>query len=196
MKYKLQLTVLTVVMMACGACSVVSEKDKPQEVLNKAMQAQRDANSYRARMTASFPDHQYAATLEYVKPDRYHMIEDVKEYIFIGEDTYIGKSGGKWSKVPITGGSMILGFYRGRYSFPGKTWVVKFVGKDTLDGQQMLVYQYAEPPGTGSFIGNPKIWISPRDGLPRKVEDDDHTVPKCTITYSDYNSGIKIEPPL
>jgi hypothetical protein len=192
MTYRSQLTALIAVTMASAACAVISERDNPQEALNKAMQLQKNATCYRARMIASFPDRQYAATLEYVKPDRYHMIEDALEYIFIGEDAYIGKSGSKWSKLPMTGEALIRGFY----STPSKHAVVKFVGKDTLDRQQVLVYQYAEPRGLAfSFIGNPTIWISPTDGLPRKLRDDDHTVPRRTITYSDYDSGIRIEPP-
>jgi hypothetical protein len=198
MKYKLWLTVLTAIMMACGACAVVSEKDNPQEVINKARQAQKNAESYRARMTVSYPDHQAVSTLEYVKPNRYHLVDGNSEYIYIGEDMY-NRIGPNWHKDSSSGHSMILGFDPFLNRLVGGKVETKFVGKDTLDGKQTLVYE---------FVGvHAKIWISPMDALPRKMEHEGGLSPsglsndagsvrvRITVIYSDYNSGIKIEPP-
>ena len=182
-----------------GGAAAVAPNDNPQEVLTKSMQAHLSAKSLRARMTNTSSQGTYTATLEYASPDRYRIISPQGEMIAIGGDAYM-KAGGRWMKAPVNVGQIINQFRDPKaVEEMRRTANVKYVGTETLDGQPMYVYEYAldEAAGTGAK-GRAKTWISPADMLPRKTEVDgeaggikSHT----TITYSDYNSDIKIEPP-
>ena len=80
---------------------------------------------------------------------------------------------------------------------------VKFVGPDVVDGSPALVYQYTTAVGQNKELkATAKTWIGATDGLPRKTETEGdvnmmgkqlHT--KTIITYSGFNSDIKIEAP-
>lgn len=181
-----------------GGGAAISPNDNPQDVLTRSIQTHLDAKSLRARMTNTSSQGTYTATLEYASPDRYRIVSPQGEMIAVGADAYM-KAGGRWMKAPVNVGQIINQFRdpKAVEEMRRKT-DIKYVGTETLDGQAMYVYEYAlDGAGTGAR-GRAKTWISPADMLPRKTEVDgeaggikSHT----TITYSDYNSDIKIEPP-
>ncbi len=83
---------------------------------------------------------------------------------------------------------------------------VKYLGTDTLEGVPMLVYQYTlkDLLGAGKD-GVSKQWIAATDGLPRQIESESDIDPlntgktihtKVTVSYFDYNTDIKIDPPM
>jgi hypothetical protein len=195
MKHTFRFTVLTLIIMACVACAIVSEKDNPLDVLNKALQAQKEAKSYRAHLTISYPDGKAVATLEYVNPNLYHIVDGSEEYVLIGEVVYRRWSAvsPNWERVSVSSGrAKLLAFSFFRPAEKHLKEDIRFVGKEVFNGQQCLVYE--------DIKEHSKIWISPVDALPRKVEDEyraggEVAVNTWTVIYSDYNSDIKIEPP-
>ena len=185
---------------AGGSAAAVSPSENPQDVLTKSMQAHLNAKSLRARMTNTSSQGTYTATLEYASPDRYRHVSPQGEMIAIGNNAYM-KAGGRWMKAPVNVGQIISQFRDPKMVEElRRTTDIKYVGTESLDGQTVHDYEYAlnEPAGKGAK-GRAKTWISPGDMLPRKTEVDgeaggikSHT----TITYSDYGSDIKIEPPM
>ena len=191
---------------------VISENDKPLDVMTRAMRAQLDAKSYRARVTSSLSDGTSAAMLiEYVAPDRYHMTSDAQgggagkglkmEYVIAGGATYIKTQNNQWVKSPIDASSIVKAFRDPKMLDElAKTADVKFVGPDTIDGAPMLVYQYTQNNPMGMKMkSTSKTWLSVADGLPRKTESEGEFEGKKTktlITISDYDADIKIESPI
>ena len=191
------------------SAAVISAGDKPLDVITKAMRSQFDAKSYRARMNLSASNGTTTAMLvEYVSPDRYHVVRDAGagdqasklEYIIVGKDTYMKTGDGPWTKFPVDMGGMISSFKDPKtIEELNKGAEIKFVGPDTLDGMPMLVYQHTLD-NAGGLVGKvvTKTWVAVADGLPRKSESDGEyqgIKTKTVSTISDYNSDIKIELP-
>jgi hypothetical protein len=195
---------------ATTSAGVISANDKPLDVMTRATRGQLDAKSYRANMknTASNGS---ANTLmvEYVAPDRYHMSTHSQaggrdtslEYIIVGKDTFMRMNGGEWRRFPVDMSKMISAFRDPKFIDEiTKSADIKFVGADTLDGAPMLVYEYTLDNAAGMNIKtHAKTWVAVADGLPRKSESEgEFSGVKTTteMTISDYNSDIKIEPPI
>jgi hypothetical protein len=195
---------------ATKSAGVISASDKPLDVMTRATRGQLDAKSYRANMknTASNGS---ANTLmvEYVAPDRYHMSTHSQaggrdtslEYIIVGKDTFMRMNGGEWRRFPVDMSKMISAFRDPKFIDEiTKSADIKFVGADTLDGAPMLVYEYTLDNAAGMNIKtHAKTWVAVSDGLPRKSESEGEFSGVKTTTemiISDYNSDIKIEPPI
>jgi hypothetical protein len=73
-----------------------------------------------------------------------------------------------------------------------------------VDGAPALVYEYTVTGELAKNIKNTaKTWIGTADNLPRKTESEGELEfmgkplkTKSTITFTDYNADIKIEPPV
>jgi hypothetical protein len=195
---------------ASAGAGVVTSSDKPLDVMMKATRAQLDARSYRAnvRNTASNGTTS-AMVIEYVAPDRYHMVthsqaggrDNSLEYVIIGKSSFMKMNGGAWRNFPVDMSQMIGAFRDPKFIEElAKTSDVKFVGADTLDGAPMLIYEYT----IDNFMGmkmksHAKTWVAVADGLPRKSESEGEfsgVKTKTEMTVSDYNSDIKIEAPI
>ncbi|HLF27385.1 MAG TPA: hypothetical protein VJG32_13710 [Anaerolineae bacterium] len=82
----------------------------------------------------------------------------------------------------------------------GQAWRV---GQEDLDGILTLVYQYQMGVPEAGVISIPKVWVGLSDHLPRKLESNttittsEQTVSgQLTAMYYDYNTDVKIEPPI
>src|SRR5262245_17730694 len=69
--------------------------------LMKAMSGLLTARSFRARMDLSFQDRETAHTVEYIAPDRFHMISETDEMIIVGGSAWSRQTNGAWQKLPI-----------------------------------------------------------------------------------------------
>jgi outer membrane lipoprotein-sorting protein len=190
--------------------AAVSENDKPLDAMTKAMRAQLDAKSYRARVTSTLGDGtSNAMVIEYVAPDRYRMTNDAQvggkaykqEFVIVGGATYLKAPNSGWVKSPVDASGIVKAFRDPKMLDElTKTADVKFVGPDTIDGAPMLVYQYTQNNPMGMNLkSTSKTWLSVADGLPRKTEMDGEYQGKKTktlVTISDYNADIKIESPV
>ncbi|HEV2802995.1 MAG TPA: hypothetical protein VGW12_21190 [Pyrinomonadaceae bacterium] len=197
---------------ASGATkAVISENDKPADVLTRAMRAQLDAKSYRARINTTSPDGTASMLVEYAAPDSYRMTGESQpggdakavkmEYVIVGGATYLKTPNGQWIRSPVDAGQMIKGFRDPKMLDElAKSTDVKLVGPDTIDGMPMLVYQYTQTNPLGlNLKADSKTWVSVADGLPRKTESEGEMggkKSKTLITMSDYNADIKIEAPM
>jgi hypothetical protein len=81
-----------------------------------------------------------------------------------------------------------------------KSATAQYVGEATLDGQPMQVYTYQTDNAMGMKVkSDSKMWVSPTDHLPRRIESEGEYAgmrSRTTITYSNFNADLKIEPPL
>jgi hypothetical protein len=193
-----------------SAAGVVSASDKPLDVMTKATRAQLDAKSYRANIkNTSSNGSTNTMLVEYAAPDHYHMVarmqaggrDTTMEYIVVGKDTFMKMGGGAWRRFPVDMSQMIAAFRDPKFIEElAKTSDMKFVGADTLDGVPMLVYEYTMNNAMGTNIkSHAKTWVAVSDGLPRKSESEGEfsgVKTKSEVTMSDYNSDIKIEPPI
>lgn len=195
---------------ASTSAGVISANDKPLDVMTRATRAQLDAKSYRANITNSLTS---GATntivIEYVAPDRYHMSthsqaggrDTTLEYVIVGKDTFMRMNGGEWRRFPVDMSQMISAIRDPKMLDElAKASDVKFVGPDTLDGAPMLVYEYTLDNAFGSKVkSHAKTWVAVADGLPRRSESEGEfsgVKTKTEMIVSDYNSDIKIEPPI
>jgi hypothetical protein len=195
---------------ATTSAGVVSASDKPLDVMTKATRAQLDAKSYRANIkNTSSNGSTNTLLVEYAAPDRYHMVtrsqaggrDTSLEYVVVGKDTFMKMNAGVWQRFPVDMSKMISAFREPKFIEElTKTADVKFVGADTVGGSPMLVYEYTMNNAMGMNIkSHAKTWVAVADGLPRKSESESEfsgVKTKTEMTMSDYNSDIKIEPPM
>ena len=192
-----------------AAAAAISPDENPLDVMAKAMRAQLDAKSFRAHIVSTAGDGASSTSVvEYVAPDRYRMVVEAKtgaqtvklEYLVVGGATYIKGPDGRWVRSPVDAGALIKGFRDPKMLEElKKTTDIKFAGRDTLEGQPMLVYEYTQTNPLGMKMKvNSKTWLSEADGLPRKTESEGELEGKKTqtvINISDYNTDIRIEAP-
>lgn len=129
-----------------------------------------------------------SSIVDYVAPDRWRMQNSPKEAeLVIGNDVYI-VSNGKTSRMPFGGG--IIRRVITHFSKFGDDNEIRETAQDlgmqTLNGESVHVYSFKSH-------GSPAtLYVGP-DSLPVEnvVKSGKHTT---TITYSEYNQPITIEP--
>jgi hypothetical protein len=172
-----------------------------RDAVLKALQAQRDAKAYRVHMTQNNGTLQ--TVLEYVAPDRFHIVAGSgSETIIVGDKTYERPRGGKWMPFPVDIGGIIAQFRDLKYLdqlAQGLTDVQR-VGTDTLDGTPMMVYALKTDQKLGDIevISTDKLWIGISDGLPHRQEIQSNVgaIATNTVSMIVYDPSIKIDPPL
>jgi hypothetical protein len=184
---------------AAGTSSPLTSSTLPIDALGRSIRAQLDAKSYRVRISSITPKVQGETIVEYVAPDRIHMVNPISELIAVGSETYTRQAQGPWQKAPLDAREIVATFRDPKLLDQLTTnYDIAFIQSDTLDGAPVLVYEYSpKPTSSVPQSGKTKIWIGADDSLPRKVEvqtGSNNYV--TTIIYSDYNSDIKIELPV
>jgi hypothetical protein len=199
-----------------GTSSVnpITATTDPRGAVTKAMSAMLAAKSYRARwVTSSSSGTNSTMMLEFVAPDRYHLVREAErsagnvnkmETIVVGQETFMKMGDGSWQRFPVNVGELIARFRDPKVIEElSKSAEVKFVGADTVDGSATMVYQYtySDPEGKGVKT-TAKTWIGVANNLPLRTESEAESEimgkkinSKSTITYYDYNADIKIERP-
>ena len=198
---------------AAGANTAKASSD-PRGALAESLNSMLAAKSYRAHVVSSSSRGATNVTAEFVAPDRFHLTTDLQmpgqgktthETIVVGKDTYVKMGNTPWRKFPVNLGDMISQFRDPKVVAElGKNADVKFIGAETLDGTPTFIYQYTfNLPQNKDFKGTSKTWVGMSDNLPRKTETEGEmnlmgkpVMTKTTITYSDFGSDIKIEPPM
>jgi hypothetical protein len=192
----------------------VQPSGDPREDVKRALNALMAAKSWRARLTTNDG---HVMNIEFVAPDRFHTkgaSEDSPmsrgEMIIIGNDSFLNPGGAGWRKMPPTmnlAGQIKEFRHSDIVQEMLKYEDIKYLGPEKLDGAPMHVYQYRIKETSEAGVTIPagvwKIWISAIDGLPRKNESQRETnnegapvKTKLNVVYSDYNSDIRIEPPV
>ena len=196
-----------------GAKTAKASSD-PRGALAESLNSMLAAKSYRARVVSSSPQGATNIVAEFVAPDRFHLTTDLQipgqgntkhETIVVGKDTYVKMGNTPWRKFPVNLGDMISKFRDPKVVAElSKGADVKFIGADTLDGTPTFIYQYTfNSAENKDFKGTSKTWVGVTDNLPRKTETEGEmnlggkpVMTKTTISYSDFGSDIKIEPPM
>jgi TonB family protein len=177
----------------------IAESDDPREVLKKTLSATQGVKSYRLRIEA--PSFTKAVTImEYAFPDSARMLEENRELIRVGKNTYRKKGDGPWEKYPeknnYVPSQLSANALENHIKSLTERKDIKFIGRETVDGIPTLAYQRRHP---GTEPSTEKAWIGVADGLLRRweIEPAFSNSTKMTLiyTYYDYNADIKIEPP-
>lgn len=189
--------------------SVEPPSGNPFDVISNAFLAQLQAKSFRATTNiepASGDPSQFI--IEYLAPDRLHVITDGEEQIAIKGKGVWSKEGDTWEEAP-SGFAEIL-FAALTPESVQKTLKtvqvnsIRFVGVEQLDGKPMFVYEYesvVDAGGGNSIQGKSKVWIGATDRRTYRVEAvaDSASKPgaqdKTTVTY-EYDIPLTIEAPI
>lgn len=161
-------------------------------------QAWSDAKSYRMTVQTA-QGAQASQVIELVKPDREHMKmtagPQTMESIRIGQDLYVNANG-QWTKTtttaplpPVMGGLGDAARLANQFGAINQTQTVTRGAVDTINGEQCQEWQVADPDPTKSGA----ICIGLSDKLPRQMKVGGG---QATITFSDWNAPISIEPPV
>ena len=135
--------------------------------------------------------------LDVVMPDRFHVKTPQLEAIVIGS-TYYVKVANQWQKIALPQGiDLNFADVKKLEAELGASSDVKLIGPDVLDGTPTLVYQYTVTITTPTPLTmTSKVWVAVSDQLPRKMEIVATDGTTTTVTYSNYNAPITIEPPI
>jgi TonB family protein len=176
----------------------ISSADSPREALKKSAYADQNVKSYRVRIGSPGASPDAAVIIEYVLPDRWHVIEKNEEMIVVGNDAYRKAGTGPWR--PFKAMLLVPHHSLGEsINAIDKADEVDLIGPESIDGVPSLVYRRTSYLGPNKTIPlTTRLWIGEADSLLRKSEFDcDVESKKVTTvsTYYDYNADIKIERP-
>jgi len=151
----------------------------------------KNLKSYRVKMIMEQEGGQAMETLvEYVLPDKYHMVSDFGEMIIIGDDLYM-KAGDTWTKMPGGGGGTEMAEVG---VTEDQILEARLEGSEDVDGVPCQKYVY-----TAKVGDNPSIeitcWIGVKDGLPHKIVTKLESGMAMTQIPYDFNADITIEAP-
>jgi hypothetical protein len=152
--------------------------------------------------------------IEFIPPDRKHIIGDGAEYIVIGEKVY-AKTGGnaKWEETQIPASSFLGDKVVTAKTISDSISDIKPTRRDQLDGKSVIVYSYSSTTTSGGIElhSQTELWVGDMDGLPYKMISDGQnlsvsTDPKTgeskyqavkalTTTLMLFDVNISIEPP-
>jgi hypothetical protein len=181
----------------------------PREDVRQAFLKLNAAKSWRARVTTSAGK---LIQIEFAAPDKFHTRGELTvegpasppEIIIVGEDTFFKLGSMPWRKAP-TGmgiGEIVQARRPDVTAEMTKYQEIKLAGSEVFDGMPMRVYEFKRQDENGK-LSSGKMWISASDGLPRRLESNGGKesegkpiTTRMTVTYSDYNTDIKIEPPV
>jgi predicted small lipoprotein YifL len=135
--------------------------------LTTAFLALGSQKSYRYRSTMLIGGKTYQTMIEYMPPDKKHIVTDSGEYIVTTDKVYV-KDGDTWkvsnTLTPAT-------FQDDLASLTEKAENIQWIGKDTLDGKAMQAIQFeVKTTDAGKETTQQiKLWVAEGDGLPYKM---------------------------
>jgi hypothetical protein len=169
------------------------------------------AKSFRMHTQTTDPQGQALEVLmEVVKPDREHIKMTrgqavVAEYISVGPDFYLADPSGKWTKLPVqssagapaqtailqafTPDAIMKGFNEGA----SKGDKLTRGGQSIVDGVPCQEWVHT-PADTTTGAGT--MCIGLMDNLPRRFTVLAQNKVEQTVTFSDWNAQLGIDPPI
>lgn len=107
--------------------------------------------------------------IEFVPPDRKHIVSPDAEYVVIGEIVY-AKTSGKWEETSIPA-STFMGDEMTAQKIGETISNVRFIRDDSLDGKAVRVYGYDTTTKAGDIElhSQVELWVGEMDGLPYKM---------------------------
>ncbi len=170
----------------------------PLDALTRIFRGWAGVKTFRAKIVVTPKTGASTETdLEVVMPDRFHVKTPQLEAIVIGQ-TYYVKLVNQWQKIALPQGiDLNFADIKKLEAELGASTDVKLIGPEVLDGTPTLVYQYTATITTPALLTTTsKVWVAVSDQLPRRMESVAQNGTTTTVTYSDYNANITIEPPI
>jgi hypothetical protein len=135
--------------------------------LQAAFEALKSQKSYRYRSTMLIGGQTYQTMIEYMLPDKKHIVTDNGEFIVTADKVYV-KSGETWSVSPTLTAET---FKDDLSSLTENAENIQWLGQEPLDGKDMQVLQF-EVKDSSASTALPqqfKLWIGAGDSLPYKL---------------------------
>ena len=176
------------VVAAVSALSAMASAD-PYADLGRVQKAFYAVHSFRGQISS--PKMKQPITLEFVAPDRWHMVTPAGDQYIVG-NTMTVHVGGMSMKLPMKAFGPMLQNIR---TFAAgedlkKDFTIQYAGTTNIGGQILRMYTYTK---NSDPSVRAKMYIGP-DNLPRRNEVTDKSGNVTTVTYKDYNSPITINP--
>lgn len=169
-----------------------------------------EQKSFRARMTSESSGKISESTIEFAAPASMHMVmktEKIEQIIING--THYMKSDGRWTRLPISSGSLIEQLRKDPATIAAFEKTIsgaQIVGPEAVGNKAATTYRYYQAAAIGgglaSSAGWVKLWVG-ANGLPLKLESDAvgrvlgfSSKSKSTILYDDYGATIRIVAPI
>ena len=178
----------------------------PLAAIQQVLANQQAAGAYRTTTTVESDGEAVVLTGEFIPPDRLRAVTDlgdgVQEMIFIGEQGWM-KAGDTWTASPIPAAQMLGQFRNAIEEFSVTAADVRFVGNESLNGQETAVYAYSLDMNKSTvtpmdLISSVKLWVNTATGLPvqQEITGEVMGVKSTTTQVIEYDSSITIEPPV
>ena len=167
-----------------------------------AARAQMTQKGYRGRILSESAGTTTEMSIEYVAPDRYHVISPATEMIIIADKTYM-KQGDTWMQIPMNMGAMLKQFQDPAFMMEETGFTMSnagYKGVEDVDGVAADLYEYDS---TISISGTPdtshtQLWVSTVTGLPLKSVSTSELagVESVTTSLYEYPTDLTIDAPL
>ena len=178
----------------------------PLAAIQQVLTNQQAGGAYRTTTTIDADGEPMVLTGEFIPPDRLRVVTDlgdvVQEMIFIGEQGWM-KAGDTWTESPISAAQMLGQFRTAIDEFSVTATDVRFVGNESLNGQETAVYAYTLDMNKSTvtpmdLISSAKLWVNTATGLPvqQEITGEAMGVMSTTTQVIEYDSSITIEPPV
>lgn len=185
-------------------------------LIASALQAQLSSKSFRSTSVSTSGNGTSTTVIEYVAPDRIHLIRTnsgaatPSETIAIKGKGSWQKTGGKWEKSPVDLSDIVFAFLDPKNLDQLKSTIdlgtVQFVGAELLGTTPTFVYQYDQDikgagAGGADLKGTYKVWVGATDHRVYKVEGDSDSATKAgakihTLVTYEYDLNIQIDQPI
>lgn len=179
-----------------GAAAAVDPK--AIEALRRAFDAQQAKGTHRVKVLAAQGREALApaAEVDFVFPDRIRLRSQGMEMVSIGNSAWV-KIGEKWQPAPEARA------VARNFSDPARREEMirncisaRALGPSTLHGEAVEGYEFRHR--TKKTTSRSVFYVTPADGLPRKIEieaETKGTPVRSVMEYSDYGAAIAIEAP-
>lgn len=172
------------------------------DVVMAAARAQLTQKGYRSRILSESAGTKTEMSVEFVAPDRYHIVSPATEMIVIADKTYM-KQGDTWTQIPMDMGAMLKQFQDPAFMMESTGFVMNnagYKGVEDVDGVAADFYEYDSTitlQGT-TYSSRTQLWVSKETGLPLKsvITSELAGVQSVTTTLYEYPTDLKIEAPI
>jgi hypothetical protein len=168
----------------------------------KAAQAQLAQKGYRVRITSESGGTKTDMNVEFVAPDRYHIVSPATEMIIIANKTYM-KQDAAWVQVPMDMSAMLEQMQDPALMMEAtglKLRNVNYKGAEDVDGVAADAYEYDSTlsmQGT-AYDSHSQLWVDRKSGLPLKSVGTSELsgIKSVTTSLYEYPVDLKIEAPI
>lgn len=193
-----------------GPNSSASTDEEALAIIAEAFRTGLAIDSVRIAMTNTFldTDQTDSVIIEFIRPDRFHMVSNDMELIIIEDKTYINSGDGTWIESPVGMNEIITPMLD---SFLDETVVeemvtdlendagtYQYLGEESLDGIQTRVYEFTSPPTVSDTPDRVTIWIGVNDGriYRQEIESSETEGGILAVLEYRYDEDVVIEAPI